>query len=483
MRSSLFQTFTSKQAEIIMTLFAPENPIFTRNSSFRLGLSSFRRILLLPQQRAKRQSIGARCQHLAIYHTIEPEVAASPAMLSTGSSASRSIKGSLGNSRTSSKDYYRRKAGKRQSKQTAVTSLSSGSSTMYSGGDNQSVISAITMDFFDEDTTVSSSNDSRSYLGYRHGPKLGSMPEQKRASDPDSDEVESYLDQMKHHHSISTNRFSAASDTPDTKMCAMPRRRSSNSESLEYRIDQATLKMEDCFVSEDNLGNLDDPAEGDDAEDQDDITEPTNGCSMRSLQGSLDETDPFQVGLYGDDEGEADDYHQAPMPRQSAHYFDSCITLEGSSVFFDDSFQVGLRDEDDEEIEMFGPNKRSDSEITHKTSNTSSYNQFRTMYGNRRQSSSSMAAMRSGTDSAMFDSSFQLGLLEEEEVDFPDYSEHLSNYNDEVEEKKNDTSVRSNKSSSASGSTSGPNRSNSSSGVAAPQPAIENQSLDLDDIF
>ncbi|KAL3931646.1 MAG: hypothetical protein SGBAC_011209 [Bacillariaceae sp.] len=295
------------------------------------------------------------------------------------------------------------------------------------------------MDYFDEDTTVST-ND-RSF--HRFDPKLDSMPEQKRAADPAVDEVEKSLEELKLQHSNSRSG--------DTKLCAMPRRRSSASGSQGYRSEHA------ASMPSKNNGSSSEEA---DATQHDDVmshtvttefTEETDCCSMVSLQGTVDETDPFQIGLYGDDDDDVDsqNFDQPSMPKQKAHFFDSCISLQGSTDMFD-SFQVGLMDEDDAH---YSPRQNNDSDITKKSSNTTSYLQAMRDHDN------SMAAMRSSTGSGMFDP-FQAGLLDEEEVELPEYS----------------TPRISNKKAMGSPNEKASRRSSST------LPTI-NQSLDLDDVF
>ena len=147
---------------------------------------------------------------------------------------------------------------------------------------------------------------------------------------------------------------------------------------------------------------------------------------------------------------------------------------------FDDSFQVGLR-EDDNNLDPF------ESQVTHKTSNlTSNYNQFRAMQG-KRQSVDTVAAMRSGTDSGMFDSC-QLGLLEESAVDLPDYSNRYKNqvsemYSEISMEEYSDTYNDMPPNTSSSPSYRYGHHANSKNMTATTRPGIETQSLQLDDIF
>ncbi|CAJ1955966.1 unnamed protein product [Cylindrotheca closterium] len=346
---------------------------------------------------------------------------------SSSYSYSHSMKSSIGSSRPSV-DNFRARAGKRQSKETRTTTSSSsgGASTMHS---SQSDISAITMDnFYDEDSTVATSDRSH----YRFGPTLDSMPEQKRASDPKKEDVEKSMNDLRFNQSNSSsidalrletsnnssNRFASFSGSSSAQLCAMPRRRSSASGSMGYKPGQPALSETSFEDLNDVEPENDIKSRGGTTEDLksqcDDttvLTEMTDSCSMISLQGSVDETDPFQVGLYGDE-----DIPPAPSEsKEKGPNFDSCMSLLGSTDMFD-SFQDGFLEEEDLALPPQQGQKNNDSDITKKASNRTSF--LRATQG--QESSSSMAAMRSSSNSAMFDS-FQFGLFDEEEVELPNY--------------------------------------------------------------
>eukprot|EP00526_Cylindrotheca_closterium_P017889 CAMPEP_0113605940 /NCGR_PEP_ID=MMETSP0017_2-20120614/2594_1 /TAXON_ID=2856 /ORGANISM="Cylindrotheca closterium" /LENGTH=301 /DNA_ID=CAMNT_0000514461 /DNA_START=482 /DNA_END=1387 /DNA_ORIENTATION=- /assembly_acc=CAM_ASM_000147 len=295
------------------------------------------------------------------------------------------------------------------------------------------------------------------------------MPEQKRATDPAVEDAEKSLDELRLQHSNSSsldplrlqnvsnnntsnnNRFNSFSGSVDTEPCAMPRRRSSASGGMAY------MALSSDYLSDDSFDDLDDLVADEELKSQDttEFTELTDGCSMRSLQGSIDETDPFQVGLYGDDDVGWDDYDRHPMPNQNSADYDSCKSLQGSTDMFD-SFQSGLLDEEDVEL---GP--YNDSDITKKSSNTTTSKPKTTQDQHR----SGMAAMKSAAERGKYDSC-QVGLLHEEDVERSNYS--MPNYN---------TPRISNKKTSDIANDFTTPRRNSNFMAAM------NQSLDLEDVF
>ncbi|CAJ1955974.1 unnamed protein product [Cylindrotheca closterium] len=136
-----------------------------------------------------------------------------------------------------------------------------------------STISAITMD--DELAFCHAADRSASRKSF--GPKLRSMPEQQRASDPDMEEVQQYLDTLRiASNDDSNNRFSSSAQDG---VCECPRRKSSSSY-LDYQSAHQYSVNSSYQV----------------------VVNKKSNTSGNPLQGEIESYDTFYTGLEEEDE-------------------------------------------------------------------------------------------------------------------------------------------------------------------------------------
>ncbi|CAJ1955968.1 unnamed protein product [Cylindrotheca closterium] len=145
---------------------------------------------------------------------------------------------------------------------------------------DHSVISAITMD------EEFGSHHSRSL--HRFDPKLRSLMEQKRSSDPDEEEVKQCLNELR-VPGRNDDRFSSCSEG-DKQLCAIPRRRMS-------------VEMELCIKPAQYYSQYDGETKEDDEDDD------ASQASMETLEGSQYAYDSIEMGF----EDEQECVYKVPM--------------------------------------------------------------------------------------------------------------------------------------------------------------------------
>lgn len=148
-------------------------------------------------------------------------------------------------------------------------------SSSHASFSGDSVISAITYD--DEEFN---SNHSRRSI-YKFDPKLRSLTEQKRVSDPQEEEVKQFLEELR------VNRFSPCSSNNDKQLCAIPRRR----QSMEYTPEAHNENLL-------NNNNKEAP------EDEDIEDEEASIASMQNLEGSFNWYDYMEMASVDVDDDE-----------------------------------------------------------------------------------------------------------------------------------------------------------------------------------
>ncbi|KAL3932371.1 MAG: hypothetical protein SGBAC_010876, partial [Bacillariaceae sp.] len=164
----------------------------------------------------------------------------------------------------------------------------SDASSANSGFSGDSVISAITME---EDF---SSHHSRSL--HRFDPKLHSLSEQKRASDPDEEAVKLCLDELR-VPGRNNNRFSSSSEG-DLQLCAIPRRRLSVDMDLCIKPPAPIGKL-----NQENLKSFSRHIDEETKEvDYDDEDDDASLASLETLEGSYYAYNAIEMGF--DDEHE-----------------------------------------------------------------------------------------------------------------------------------------------------------------------------------